>query len=51
MLGGSVGTGHDLMVYEDELYMGLCTDSTDFAWNSLSLPHSCFLSLKNKYTF
>ena len=43
------GSGHDLMVYEIEPRVGLCADSVESAWNSLSfsppLPHLCVLSL------
>ena len=43
------GSGHDLMVHETEHHMGLCVDSTDTAWDSLSLSlcpsHSCALPL------
>ena len=41
------GSGHDLTVHEIELHVGLCTDSVDPAWDSLShslslpLPHLC----------
>ena len=42
-LGGSVkhltldfGSGHDLTVHEIEPHIGLCTDSADPAWDSLS---------------
>ena len=36
------GSGHDLMVYEFEPRIGLCEDSAEPAWDSLSLslsPH------------
>ena len=45
------GSGHDLMVHEIEPRVGLCSDSTGPAWDSLSpslslpLPHVGFLSL------
>ena len=48
-----VGSGHDLLVCEIESCIQLCTDSTETAWDSLSLStpllltHS--LSLSNKY--
>ena len=36
------GSGRDLMVREFDSYVGLCTDSTEPAWESLSLPlHTC----------
>ena len=31
-----LGAGHDLMVYEIEPYVQLCTDSMEAAWNSQS---------------
>ena len=34
-------SGHDLMVCEIELCIGLCADSVELAWNSLS-PSLCF---------
>ena len=34
------GSGHDLMVREFEPRIGLCTDSMEPAWDSLSLPLS-----------
>ena len=43
-------SGHDLMVCGIEPHVRLCTDDTEPAWDSLSLPlpHSlaCILSLK-----
>ena len=42
------GSGHDLTVCEIELHVGLCADSTELAWDSLSplfLPFPCSLSL------
>ena len=49
--------GLDLRVGKFEPRIGLCTDSVEPAWDSLSLPLSlslpdlCYLSLKiNKYT-
>ena len=62
-LGGSVGfkhlaldlsSGHDLTVHEFESHVGLCADSTESAWDSLSPflsappPHACSLSKINK---
>ena len=35
-----LGSGHDLMVYKIEPRVGLCTDSMEPAWDSLSLPLS-----------
>ena len=48
------GSGHDLMVCEIERHVGLCADSSEPAWHSLSLPLLCpslrlSLFLKNKY--
>ena len=34
------GAGHHLMVHEIKPHMGLCTDSTEPAWDSLS-PYLC----------
>ena len=41
------GSGHDLMVCEFEPRLGLCADSLEPTWDSLSLPlpHSLPLSL------
>ena len=43
------GSGHDLTVHEIKPCIGLCTDSPEPAWDSLSLslplPHLCALSL------
>ena len=41
------GSGHDLTVHEFQSHFGLCTDSTEPAWDfvSLSLPLSGSLSL------
>ena len=45
------GSGHDLLVCEIEPRVGLCADSTEPAWVSLSpslyalLPRACKLSL------
>ena len=33
-------SGHDLVVCEFELHVGLCADSLEPAWDSLSLPIS-----------
>ena len=35
-----LGSGGDLTVPEFEPRVGLCTDSTELVWNSLSLPCS-----------
>ena len=35
-----LSSGHDLMVCEFELHVGLCTDSTEPAWDSVS-PSLC----------
>ena len=43
-----LGSGHDLTVHEFEPRIGLCADSVDPAWDSLSLPLPHALSLKNK---
>ena len=42
-----LGSGHDLMVREFELCVGLCADSVEPAGDSLSLPlpRALFLSL------
>ena len=32
------GSGHDLTVHELEPSLGLCTDSMEAAWDSVSLP-------------
>ena len=55
------GSGHDLTVCEFESHIGLCADSAQPAWDSLSLPlsppsslaHSLSLSRlrKNRYVF
>ena len=50
------GSGHDLIVHEFEPHIGLCTDSMETPWDSLSpsfsapplLTNACALSLKNK---
>ena len=48
------GSGHDLMVHGFKPRVGLCTDSIEPAWDSLSPSVSlypspiCTLSLKNK---
>ena len=34
------GSGHNLIVHEFKPGIGLCTDSVEPAWNSLSLPLS-----------
>ena len=34
------GSCHDLTVHEFELCIGVCVDSLDLAWDSLSLPLS-----------
>ena len=41
------GAGHELTVHEFEPHIGLCSDSVEPAWDSLSpsLPLSSFLSL------
>ena len=60
-LGGSVGlasdfgSGHDLTVHGLKPLIGLCADSVEPAWDSLSLPVSCpspisALSLSQKQT-
>ena len=51
-LGGSVGkhptldfgSGHDLMIREFESHVGLCADSKEPAWDSLSLSLPLFCS-------
>ena len=42
-----LGSGHDLMVCEFKPLVGLCTDSTEPDWDSvsLSLPLPCLFSL------
>ena len=46
-----IGSGHDLTVHGIEPCVGLCADSMEPAWDSLSLPPSLSLSLKiNKLT-
>ena len=42
------GSGHDLTVHGFEPRVGLCADSAEPAWESLSLSLPCLLSLKNK---
>ena len=48
------GSDHDLTFHEMETHAGLCVDSAEHAWDSLSpsldIPplHVCSLSLKNK---
>ena len=39
------GSGHDLMVHGFKPCVGLCTDSSEPAWDSLSPPHALSLSL------
>ena len=39
------GSGHDRMVHGIKLCFGLCADSTEPAWNSLSAPPLLSLSL------
>ena len=42
-------SGHDLTVHEFEPRTGLCADSVEPAWDSLSLPlHLLAVALKNK---
>ena len=41
-------SGHDLMVCEFEPCIRLCADSMEPAWDSLSLPLPCLLSLFQK---
>ena len=40
----SFGSGHDLTVHEIQLQVGLCADSMETAWDSLShslsVPHT-----------
>ena len=37
-----IGSDHDLMVHEFEPHVGLCADSAEPTWDSLSLPlHAC----------
>ena len=38
-------SGHDLMVRKIEAHVGLCTDSVEPAWDSLSAPPSLTRSL------
>ena len=53
------GSGHDLMVCEIEPQVGICADSEEAAWDSLSLPLSappllacvCTLFLKTNLNF
>ena len=42
------GSGHDLVVGEFKPHIGLCADSVESAWDSLSLcpSHACVLTLK-----
>ena len=48
------GSGHDLVVCETESHFGLCADSVEPAWDSLSPslsgppPMSTLIYLKNK---
>ena len=39
------GSGHDLTVREFEPHIGLCADSAEPAWDSLSLPAPILLAL------
>ena len=44
-----IGSGYDLLVRDFEPHTGLCADSTESAWDSVSLlslllPHSCLLA-------
>ena len=41
-----LSSGHDLAVCGIEPRIRLCTESTESAWDSLSLPPSLLLSLK-----
>ena len=41
--GFSLGLGHDLIVCEVEVHMGLCADSAEPAWDSPFLPLSLSL--------
>ena len=40
-----LGSGHDLTVHELEPHVGLCADSAESAWNSLSASLSAPLPL------
>ena len=40
------GSGHDLTVHEFEPHVGVCADSLESAWDSLSLFLPCSLCLK-----
>ena len=42
------GSGHDLTVGEFEPCIWLLADGMELAWDSVSLPLLCSLSLKNK---
>ena len=44
------GSGHDLTVHEAEPHVELCTDSTEPAWDSLSLPLSLCPSATHAFT-
>ena len=45
-------SGHDLLLHETELRVGLCADSIEPAWDSLSLYAPPLLALSlNKYFF
>ena len=39
-----LGSGHDLTVHEVEMHLGLCTDGTEPAWDSVSPSLSLSLS-------
>ena len=45
------GSGHDLMVHESEPHNGLCNDSVEPAWDSVSLSLSLSLSLPLLYSY
>ena len=40
-----LSSGHDLKVCEFEPHVGLCADSMELAWGSLSLPLPCYCSI------
>ena len=35
------GSGHDLTVHEFKSHVGLCIDSAEPVWDSVSLPRPC----------
>ena len=44
------GSVHDLMIFEFKRFTGLCSDSTEYAWDSLSPSQNKEINLKKKKT-